>query len=310
MEIPILSTLVGYLAQVMRIGLTACYHATVAVGFPSYGIAIIVLTLIIKMLLLPLALKQIHSMKGMQELQPKMKVLQKKYKNDKKQFQIEMQKLYQENGVSPLSGCLPLLIQMPFLIAIFYALQGYPYDPEHQSFLWLSSLAEKDTTYILPILSGLSTFIISWQTTPKDAQGNQKMMLYIMPVFITYISLSFPSGLVIYWVVCNIFQFVQQFFMFRDKSIKKTVDSRTEGVVTVYNDDKHTGQGKGSARRTGGRPSENKNKKRVKKPVPSAETAEKEDHKGRKGSPAKESLEGKETAENESDDTGHGKDGR
>lgn len=310
MEIPILSTLVGYLAELMRIGLTACYHATVAMGIPSYGIAIIVLTLIIKLLLLPLALKQIHSMKGMQELQPKIQALQKKYKNDKKQFQIEMQKLYQENGVSPLSGCLPLLIQMPFLIAIFYALQGFPYDPNHQSFLWLSSLAEKDTTYILPVLSGLSTFVISWQTTPKDAQSNQKMMLYIMPIFITYISLSFPSGLVIYWVVCNVFQFVQQFFMFRDKSIKKTIDSRTEGVVTVHSDGKNPSQGKGSVRKANGKPSENRNKKRVKKPDPSSETAEKEDHNGQKGSPAKESVEGKETAEHESNDTGHRTDGQ
>lgn len=98
MEIPILSTLVGYLAELMRIGLTACYHATVAMGIPSYGIAIIVLTLIIKLLLLPLALKQIHSMKGMQELQPKIRHCRKSIKMTRNNFRSKCRSFIKKTG--------------------------------------------------------------------------------------------------------------------------------------------------------------------------------------------------------------------
>ena len=229
-QIPVFAPLVGVLADWMRVALTLCYEFTKSMGFPSYGIAIIVLTLFIKLLLLPLAIKQIRSMKGMQEIQPKIKQLQQKYKNDKAKLSSEMQRLYRENNVSPLAGCLPLLIQMPFLVAIYYALQGFSYDPGHESFLWLESLAQADTTYILPVLSALSTWFISYQTTPKNVQGSQKTMLYFMPLFIGYISLNFPSGLVIYWVVCNLFQMVQQLIMFHGD---KKPDETKRGVVTV-----------------------------------------------------------------------------
>ena len=229
-QIPVFAPLVGVLADWMRIALTLCYEFTKSMGLPSYGIAIIVLTLFIKLLLLPLAIKQIRSMKGMQEIQPKIKQIQQKYKNDKAKLSSEMQRLYRENNVSPLAGCLPLLIQMPFLVAIYYALQGFAYDPGHESFLWLDSLAKADGTYILPVLSALSTWFISYQTTPKNVQGSQKTMLYFMPLFIGYISLNFPSGLVIYWVVCNLFQMVQQLIMFHGD---KKPDETKRGVVTV-----------------------------------------------------------------------------
>lgn len=203
----------------MRTLLTYCYNLTEALGFPSYGIAIIIMTIGIKAILAPLTAKQVKSMKGMQKLQPKMKEIQNKYKNDPQRAQQEIAKMYKELGVNPLSGCLPLLVQMPFLIAIFYALQGYPYDPAYESFLWLPSLGEADHLYILPVLSALSTFVMSKQTA-QDATGagagQQKIMQIFMPLFIGYISLNFPSGLVIYWVVSNIFQMIQQFFIYRN----------------------------------------------------------------------------------------------
>lgn len=207
------------LVDFMRTLLTYCYNLTQAVGFPSYGIAIIILTIAIKAVLAPLTAKQVKSMKGMQKLQPKMKEIQKKYKNDPQRAQQEIAKMYKELGVNPLSGCLPLLVQMPFLIAIFYALQGYPYDPAYESFLWLPSLGEADHLYILPVLSALSTFVMSKQTAGDNsgvAAGQQKLMQIFMPLFIGYISLNFPSGLVIYWVVSNVFQMIQQFFIYRN----------------------------------------------------------------------------------------------
>lgn len=179
-------------------------------------------------------------MKGMQEIQPKVAALQKKYKNDRAKLSIEMQKLYREHNISPLAGCLPLLIQMPFLVSIFYALQGFQYDSAHASFLWLSSLASKDPTYVLPILSAVSTWALSAQTAPKNAEGPQKMMTYFMPLFIGYISINFPSGLVIYWVVSNLFQLVQQTIVFhKDKGLRSVInnDSREKkGVFTIHAD--------------------------------------------------------------------------
>lgn len=239
-QIPIFSTLVGWLANMMAWAVQFFYNLTASLGFPSYGIAIIILTIVIKVLLLPFALKQIKSMKGMQEIQPKVAALQKKYKNDRAKLSIEMQKLYREHNISPLAGCLPLLIQMPFLVSIFYALQGFQYDSAHASFLWLSSLASKDPTYVLPILSAVSTWALSAQTAPKNAEGPQKMMTYFMPLFIGYISINFPSGLVIYWVVSNLFQLVQQTIVFhKDKGLRSVINNdyrEKKGVFTIHAD--------------------------------------------------------------------------
>lgn len=239
-QIPIFSTLVGWLADMMAWAVQFFYNLTASLGFPSYGIAIIILTIVIKVLLLPFALKQIKSMKGMQEIQPKVAALQKKYKNDRAKSSIEMQKLYREHNISPLAGCLPLLIQMPFLVSIFYALQGFQYDSAHASFLWLSSLASKDPTYVLPILSAVSTWALSAQTAPKNAEGPQKMMTYFMPLFIGYISINFPSGLVIYWVVSNLFQLVQQTIVFhKDKGLRSVINNdyrEKKGVFTIHAD--------------------------------------------------------------------------
>lgn len=239
-QIPIFSTLVGWLADMMAWAVQFFYNLTASLGFPSYGIAIIILTIVIKVLLLPFALKQIKSMKGMQEIQPKVAALQKKYKNDRAKLSIEMQKLYREHNISPLAGCLPLLIQMPFLVSIFYALQGFQYDSVHASFLWLSSLASKDPTYVLPILSAVSTWALSAQTAPKNAEGPQKMMTYFMPLFIGYISINFPSGLVIYWVVSNLFQLVQQTIVFhKDKGLRSVINNdyrEKKGVFTIHAD--------------------------------------------------------------------------
>ena len=113
---------------------------------------------------------------------------------------------------------------MPFLIAIYWALQGYPYDPAYESFLWLPSLGEADPLYILPVLSAISTYIMSKQTSTGAtgaAASQQKMMAIFMPLFIGYISLTFPSGLVIYWVVSNVFQLVQQHFIYKSLDEKK-----------------------------------------------------------------------------------------
>ena len=192
------------------------YQLTVSAGIPSYGMAIILMTVVIKMILYPLTVKQVKSMKAMQELQPKMKRLQEQYKTNPQLLQQEMQKLYREAGVNPLAGCLPMLVQMPILMAIFYALKDATYEGGNPSFLWMPSLSEADPYYILPVLSALSTYLTSRQTTDESNQ-QMKMMMYVMPLFIGWMSMNFAAGLVIYWITMNLVQIVQQWFIFREK---------------------------------------------------------------------------------------------
>lgn len=205
------------LVEFMRSLLTYCFNLTQSMGVPNYGLAIIILTIGIKLVLTPLTIKQVKSMKGMQKLQPKIKELQKKYKDNPKKMQEEMGRLYKEMGVNPLSGCLPLLVQMPFLIAIFYALRGYPYIHAYESFFWLPSLGQPDPYYILPVISAISTYLVSKQSATEGAGAQQKIMQIFMPLFIGYISIQFPAGLVIYWAFSNIFQYFQQMIVFRNE---------------------------------------------------------------------------------------------
>ena len=190
------------------------YQLTATLGFPSYGLAIILMTLVIKMLMYPLTVKQVKSMKGMQILQPKMKELQAKYKDKPEKLQQEMIKLYKETGVNPMAGCLPLVLQMPIFIIIFYGLRDFTFNGA-TSFLWLTDLAQPDPLYILPVLSALTTYYQQKQTSTEMNQ-QAKMMLMFMPLFIGYISTTFSSGLVLYWVTMNTVQIVQQWWMSRD----------------------------------------------------------------------------------------------
>lgn len=205
------------ISNMMQAGLTYCYNATAAMGIPNYGLAIILLTVVIKVLLYPLTVKQVKSMKAMQDLSPKLKALQEKYKDNKEKLNQEVAKLYKDSGVNPLAGCLPLLIQMPFLIAIFYALREYQYasDP---SFLWIKDLSQAgDHYYILPVLAAATTYVTTKQTGTDPSQQNQMMQLF-MPLFIGYITTTFPAGLGLYWVVSNVVQIVQQWWLYRGKA--------------------------------------------------------------------------------------------
>lgn len=195
--------------------LTFFYSVTASMGIPSYGIAIILVTIVIKLVLYPLTVKQVKGMKAMQEMQPKMKELQEKYKGNPEKLNKEMALLYKESGSNPLAGCLPLIVQMPILMGIFFAIRDYPYVADQvTSFLWVTNLSLPDPLYILPVISAATTYIQQKQTT-TEGNAQTKMMMNIMPIFIGYISLTFPAGLVLYWVVSNIFQIAQQWWMYR-----------------------------------------------------------------------------------------------
>lgn len=190
------------------------YYITEVIGIPSYALAIILLTLLLKLALFPLTQKQMKSMRSMQRLQPKLKEIQEKYKQkDPKKMQELTMQMYKDNNVNPLAGCLPLLIQMPILIALFKALLEFDFkDPEHAGFLWITNLSHTDPFYVLPVLAGVTTFMQAKLTTSM-ADQTQRMLLYLMPVFIIWISSTVPSGLVLYWIVFNLAGFAQQYYV-------------------------------------------------------------------------------------------------
>ena len=193
------------------------YNFTSTMGFHSYGFAIILLTIFIKALMYPLTKKQVQSMKAMQDLQPKLKKIQEQYKGNPQMMQQQMTELYKSAGVNPLAGCLPLLIQMPILMGMFYALQGYTYPTaESEVFFWIHSLSAPDPLYILPLLSAATTWYQQKQTTGEQ-NAQMKMMMIFMPIFIGWISINFAAGLVLYWVTMNIVQIAQQWWMYRGK---------------------------------------------------------------------------------------------
>lgn len=202
-----------YFSSFMQTALTYFYDLTSIMGFPSYGIAIILLTVLIRILLYPLTVKQVKSMKAMRELGPKMKEVQEKFKNNKAKQQEEIAALYKKSGVNPLSGCLPVVIQMPFLASMFYALRNFSYV-SHPGFLWIKTLSGRDPLYILPVLAAVTTYISSRQTM-TEANSQNQLMSVAMPCVIGYMAVHFPAGLGLYWVVSNLFQIIQQRIIYR-----------------------------------------------------------------------------------------------
>lgn len=218
-------------ADIIEKVITALYQLTVAIGFPSYALAIIMISILIKIILYPLMQKQMKSTMNMQEVQPKLEYLQKKYKNNPEKMNEEVMKLYKEYDINPMAGCLPLLIQMPILIGLFAALRQYDFQPlEHAAFFWIPNLGEKDPFFILPVLVALTMFLqqkISMATTPSAAENpTMKTMLYVMPAMMLFVCWSMPAGLCLYWAFFSILSIVQQFFMNKQK--RKEMEARAE----------------------------------------------------------------------------------
>jgi len=176
----------------------------------NYGITIILVTALIKLLFVPLTHKSYTSMKAMQALQPKMAELQKKYQDDKERFNRELFQLYKTHKVNPLGGCLPMLLQIPVFVA-FYNVLYTSIELRHAPFLgWIHDLSDKDPYYILPIIMGV-TMLIQQKIQPSAMDPRQAKMMLIMPVVFTFFFLTFPSGLVLYWLVNNILTIAQQY---------------------------------------------------------------------------------------------------
>lgn len=216
----------------------------------DFGLSIIVLTLIVRLILFPLTLKQMKSMKATQALQPQLAEIRKKYAKDQRAQMAATQDLYKEYGMNPVAGsCLPLLIQMPVLFGLFYALSAvlrnaktvddinkliYPFLPKFTTFpninldwftfissTWHFSLGAPDPTHILPILAALATFVQLRMTQPKPQPGatpdptqqQMKIMQYISPLMVGFFGWNYAAGLALYWTVSSVFAIFQQYFV-------------------------------------------------------------------------------------------------
>jgi YidC/Oxa1 family membrane protein insertase len=178
----------------------------------NYGIAIIILTFIIKIIFWPLGNISYKSMKEMQKLSPKIKELQEKHKNDKQKLSQETMALYKANKVNPFGGCLPMLIQIPVFFGLYKALL-YAIELRHAPFYWwIHDLSAADPYYITPIIMG-GTMFIQQKMTPSPGDPMQAKIMLWMPVIFTFMFLNFPSGLVIYWLFNNVISIGQQYYI-------------------------------------------------------------------------------------------------
>jgi YidC/Oxa1 family membrane protein insertase len=197
----------------------------------SYGLDIILLTVLIKILMAPLTHKSYASMKQMQKLQPQMERLKERYSDDKEKLNKEIMELYKRNGVNPLGGCLPMVLQFPVFIGLYNALST-PIELRHAPFLWIKDLSRPDWQSlpftvpswwpsalpsgipVLTILMGASMFLQQWMT-PTAGDPNQRKMMMLMPLMFTFMFVSFPAGLTVYWLVNNLLTIGQQYWINR-----------------------------------------------------------------------------------------------
>lgn len=194
----------------------------------NYGIAIIIVTILMRIIVFPLTLKQEKSMKKMRELQPELEKIKEKYKDDPKEYQQKTAELYKESGVNPLGGCLPLLIQMPIFVALYWAFSGNAI-PADAKFLWFT-LKQPDRLFmigkfafnLLPILNVGVTYIqqkiMTSATSGQESNQQMQTMLYMMPLMMLFIFYNMPSGVTLYYLVSGALSLVQQYFILKGRS--------------------------------------------------------------------------------------------
>lgn len=212
------------LAGPMLQALVFLYHILASVGIPSWGLTIILFTVLVKIVFWPLTVQQFRSSKAMQALQPQLNELKKLHGKDKEKLMQEQMRLYKENRVNPMAGCLPMLIQLPIWIGLYQALYILAAQPGFASpFLWVHSLAAPEGfPYLLAILTGLSQLVVQRMmqvniTDPQQQTMNQAMQF--MPIMYIFISFKMPAGLVLYWVASNVFSMIQQSFFYGWSSV-------------------------------------------------------------------------------------------
>ena len=178
----------------------------------NYGVAIIIITIILKALFFPLTHKSYKSMKGMQKIQPEMAMLKEKYKDDRDAMNKAVMELYRDHKVNPMGGCLPMVVQIPVFFALYKSLM-FSIELRHAPFFfWVTDLADKDPYYVTPVIMGITMFV-QQKMTPSQMDPMQQKMMLALPVVFTFMFLSFPSGLVLYWLVNNVLTIGQQMYI-------------------------------------------------------------------------------------------------
>ncbi|OGL41666.1 MAG: hypothetical protein A2043_10110 [Candidatus Schekmanbacteria bacterium GWA2_38_9] len=201
----------------------------------NYGLTIILITFIIKILFIPFTQKSFKSMQAMQKLQPQIKALKERYKKEPQKLNQETMELYKKHKVNPVGGCLPMVFQIPVFIAFYNVLmnsielRGAPF------FLWISDLSAKDPYYVTPIIMGITMFA-QQKMSPTTADPKQAQIMLIMPVIFTFMFMSFPTGLVLYWTVNNILTIGQQYFIMGKFAAKETDDEKGKNRKKKNND--------------------------------------------------------------------------
>ena len=181
----------------------------------SWGFSIVMLTVVVRIAILPLTYKGVKGMQNMQRLAPEMKKLQERYKDDKQRLNEEMMKFYQEHGFNPASSCLPLLLQIPFFISLFYLLRADQFKADiagEESFGFITNLAEPATGVALVVLISLYvvTQLAASLVTAVSGDRNQKILVLVLPIVFVPILINFEAGLLVYWITTNIWTFGQQ----------------------------------------------------------------------------------------------------
>ncbi|WP_104696171.1 membrane protein insertase YidC [Helicobacter salomonis] len=179
----------------------------------NWGWAIILLTLIVRIILYPLSYKGMMGMQKIKDLAPKMKELQEKYKSDPQKLQMHMMQLYKKHGANPLGGCLPLLLQIPVFFAIYRVLYNAVELKSAPWMLWIDDLSLMDPYFILPILMGISMYAQQAITPSTITDPTQAKIFKMLPLFFTLFLITFPAGLVLYWTVNNVFSILQQWII-------------------------------------------------------------------------------------------------
>jgi YidC/Oxa1 family membrane protein insertase len=207
---PIIRPLVGIVMLIL-----GWMHETLNL---AYGWVLILFGVMMRVVLFPLYQKSMRAQMAQMQVQPLMKELQEKHKDDPQKLQTEMMKLYKEHGVNPLAGCLPMMLPMPILFTLFFVFQG-TIEFRGVPFLWLPDLSLKDPIYVIPLLMGVSMFLLSWigQRGMDQTNPQMKMMTYVLPVVFTVMFAGFPSGLNLYYTTSNIASLPQQLYLSRER---------------------------------------------------------------------------------------------
>jgi YidC/Oxa1 family membrane protein insertase len=209
----------------------------------SWWVSIVLLTIVVRTVLFPLTIKQVKNMRAMQDLKPDMDRIRAQFRDNRQRQQEEMMKLYQERKVNPIGGCLPLLVQMPIIIGIFYVIRhfggAFGTEPEYPSFatggiLWFRDLSAADPYYLLPILSAVTMFAASLITV-KNMDPQQRILMLSLPPVITIFMINFPAGLFVYWITSNLVTLVQNYLIYNHGPGKKTPADETTDQVSATN---------------------------------------------------------------------------